>query len=941
MRVDSRRNIFAYGGKSLAFFLLMALVPGRAWSQEYRHAAGPGVVRSEERSIAGIWGFRLDPTGAGILDKGVAPARQFPETILLPGSTDQAGFGYPNHAITSLRLTRMHQYQGAAWYDKKIFVPAAWKDKEIFLSLERAHWQTRVWVDGHPAGARESLSTPHVYDITAWAVPGTWQDIRIRVDNGRIFDIGMPHAISEETQTDWNGIIGKMMLEARDRVYLTNVQVYPDPVHKRVQVRLDICNRTGGPVRGVVALGASMQGITDIPPKRVSFSAEDSLQRLTVELPLGDTVRLWNEFHPALYRLKLSLDAGDRYRDSTSVVFGMRSVSTQGTRFFVNGEPTFIRADVNSEESPLTGYPSMDLTYWLRILRVCRNYGLNAMRFHSWCPPEAAFEAADRLGFYLQVENSDWRFNIGTDTAANRFLSDESDRILRTYGNHPSFMMFCEGNELVGPGRDTFLTGLLQRWKKEDPRHLYTGSSGYPQLPADQYHDLYGPRAQHWQEGLSGRLNKAPYRSDFDYTGVVRKYSIPIISHEVGQWCMYPDYRQIPEYTGILKPYNYALFRESLRDHHMLDQAQQFTMASGKFQVIQKKEELEALLRTPGLGGYQLLELQDFPGQGTAPVGVVDIFWHPKPYTNGPEFREFEGPRVLLLRTGSVIYTNDQSFKASAEVANYGEGTMRGVHVRWTLRAPDGRAFASGILDADSAAAGGPRPLGRLNIPLKRVDTATRLDLRLRATWRGGKKKGMTNHWSIWVYPKKLPPVPVKKSGVVIAREWNGQLREVLARGGRVLLLADTSKLAVGLAPSFSGISWNTVWSGMPPNLLGILCDPSSPALREFPTAYYSNWQWWDLVHHSAPILMDSLPLSVRPIVQMIPDWNHNNRIGLIFEAKVGRGRLLMTSIDLSSRLSDRPVARQMLYSLEKYVAGPYFQPTDSVSVQSINQLFK
>jgi hypothetical protein len=143
------------------------------------------------------------------------------------------------------------------------------------------------------------------------------------------------------------------------------------------------------------------------------------------------------------------------------------------------------------------------------------------------------------------------------------------------------------------------------------------------------------------------------------------------------------------------------------------------------------------------------------------------------------------------------------------------------------------------------------------------------------------------------------------------------------------------------MAPSFSGISWNTVWSGMPPNLLGILCDPASAALREFPTQYYSNWQWWDLVHHSAPMLMDSLPPQIHPIVQMIPDWNHNNRIGLIFEAKVGRGSLLVTSIDLTTRMANRPVARQMRYSLEKYAAGPGFHPLDSVSVQSINRLFK
>lgn len=891
-------------------------------------------------SVAGLWGVRLDPGDEGIPDKGVPPPTAFPRTMLLPGSTDQAGLGYPVQALTSLRLTRNVRYRGAVWYDKQVSVPAAWKGKEIFLYLERAHWQTRLWIDGHPAGERNSLSTPHVYDITAWAIPGERHDIRIRVDNSRIYDIGMPHTVSEETQTDWNGLIGRLELRAKDKLSLQDIQVYPETASGRVRVEATLENHTGAPRSGMLRLRV-LRGTTGVADRSLSFSAEDSVTKISAELPLGDHIRLWSEFHPHLYRLEASFGTDDGLSDSLSVVFGMRSFTTQGTRFYINGQPTFIRADVNSEESPLTGYPSTDTAYWMKVFRTCREYGLNAMRFHTWCPPEAAFEAADRLGFYLQVENADWRFDIGKDTAANGFLSRESDRILRTYGNHPSFMMFCEGNELVGPGRDPFLTGLIRRWEKEDPRHLYTGGSGYPALPADQYHDFYGPRAQHWKEGLTGRLNKAPYRSDFDYGSVVAKYPVPLISHEVGQWCVYPGYGQIAKYTGVLKPYNYALFRESLRDHQMLDEAERFTMASGKFQVIQKKEELEALLRTPGLGGYQLLQLQDFPGQGTAPVGVVDMFWDPKPYTNGQEFQEFQGPRVLLLRMPGAIYTNAQVFSADAEMANDGDGPMRQVRARWSLKYPDGRLYASGIWEKDSIPDGGPGALGVLSVPLDRIDTATRLEVLLQATSRDDTGSVLTNHWSIWVYPQKLPSVDLARAHVTIAHRWNTAVEKALDKGGTVLLLADTSDIASAMSPSFSGISWNTVWSGMPPNLLGILCDPTDPVLRDFPTQYYSNWQWWDLVHHSRPVRMDSLPDELRPLVQMIPDWNQNNRIGLIFEARVGKGRLLVTSIDLTHELETRPVARQMRYSLEKYVSGPYFHPRVSVSPEAIASIFK
>lgn len=906
------------------FSILFCLVCLAAWRPS----------RSQSISLAGIWQFRIDPLETGIQEHGVRPATAFANEILLPGSTDEGGYGFKNNTVTSLRLTRLFQYEGAAWYEKKVFVPAGWKDKVIQLFLERAHWQTEVWVNGIRAGKRESLSVPHLYDISSLLKAGRENTIRIRVNNSKIYDIGSPHAISEETQTNWNGVIGKLELRAFDKVHIAKVQVYPDVRGKQVQVKVAIINTTGHAVKGTISLRVADDDGYQGMVKEITFSGKDSLLRGKTTLSMGGKVKLWDEFHPSLYRLHVLLKADDHSLDEDSVVFGMRNFSVSGTQFMINGRPVFIRADVNSAESPLTGYPAMDVDHWMHVFRVCKDYGLNAMRFHSWCPPEAAFKAADRMGFYLQVENPDWRFNIGKDTAANRFLTEEADRILKAYGNHPSFMMFCEGNELVGPGRDTFLTSLIDRWKREDPRHLYTGSSGYPVMPDDDYIDLYGPRAQHWKEGLKGRLNAAPYRTDFDYSDVVSKYDKPVVSHEVGQWCMYPDFNQIAKYTGILKPYNYALFRESLGDHHMLDQASQFMMASGKFQVILKKEELEALLRTPGLGGYQLLQLQDFPGQGTAPVGVVDIFWDPKPYVTAEQFRQFQSPRVLLVRSPSFIFTNDETFKAVAEIANYGEGKMKNAVIGWKLTFGDGKPFDKGSFSKSDISVGGPVALGTISSSLKGIDKATRLDLTLAL-----KGSDITNHWSIWVYPKKLPPTDT--TNFLVAHAFNQSVKDVLQQGGRVLLLADTSEINSDLSPSFSGISWNTVWSGTPPDKLGILCDPAHPALKDFPTQYYSNWQWWDLVRHSRPMKLNDLPASFRPIIQMIPDWNKNNKIGLLFEAKVGKGKLLMTSMDLTKRMDERPVARQMLYSLEKYIGSDAFDPKVEISFQQISGLFK
>jgi hypothetical protein len=882
----------------------------------------------ERLSLAGIWKFKTDPFFTGISSNGVQMMPQLPEEITLPGSTDQAGKGIKTQDMTSLRLTRMYEYKGAAWYEKEIFVPENWTNKQIHLFLERAHWETSVWVNGVAAGKRESLSVPHVYDITALIQLGRKNTIRIRVDNNLIYNIEYSHAVSAETQTNWNGIIGRIELQAVDKVHVQEVQVYPQIAKQQAQVQIKIANYTGKAVAGTLKLIAP-----SIAPAQVSFQGSDSIISITSQLLFGPNMQQWDEFHPTLYTLRVQLQA-EKYVDTTSVVFGVREFGTEGTRFTINGRPVFMRSTVNCAEFPITGYPAMDTAQWSQIFTIAKAYGLNAMRFHSWCPPEAAFEVADRMGFYLQVENSDWRFTIGKDSAVNRFLAEESFRILDTYGNHPSFVLFCEGNELVGPTVKTFLGDLVTAWKKKDPRHLYTGSSGYPVIPEDQFHDFYGPRPQHWKEGLKGRFNIAPLNTLYDYAADVQKFKEPLMTHEIGQWCVYPNYNEIPKFTGVLRSYNYELFRESLREHNMLDLATAFTEASGKFQVIQKKEEIESYLRTPGMAGYTLLQLNDFPGQGTSPVGVVDVFWHPKNYTNSHAFSRFQSAIVPLLRTAAFTYTNNETFCADIELANFSKGPLANAAITWSLRYPDSTLYEQGRFTNLTVPVGSPFKTGSLAISLSKIHQATRLIVSVEV-------EGTTysNQWNIWVYPEALPKVLLKN--ILVAHAWNDNVKKYLQRGGTVLLLPDTSAIQSTADPVFSGISWNAVWSGMPPNLLGILCDPAHAALQQFPTECHSNWQWWDLTRHSKPFVLDHTQADFRPLIQMIPDWNTNKKIGMVCEAKVGKGKLLFSAVDLVHDLPQRPVARQLLYSLEKYISSRDFDPAAALNMEMIDALFK
>ena len=576
-------------------------------------------------SLAGIWNFKLDPLNVSIPVKGSNFVSKFPEEITLPGSTDQAGKGFKTQDMSSLRLTRMFEYSGAAWYEKEnIFIPESWKDQQLFLFLERVHWESQVWINGKFVGKEESLSTPHLYDITSYVKFGDWNTVRIRVDNGNIHDIAYTHAISAETQTNWNGIIGRMEIQAVSKVHIADVQIYPLQKEKRLKIVAQIVNYSNLPVKGDIRINCHFLNDSQdlhLKEKNTTFNSSDSLIHLVHYYDLGDKLYTWDEFEPNLYEIDYEIKCCGK-SDVRKIKFGIRDFGTKGTHFTINDIPTFIRGAVNSCEFPITGYPPMSYEEWKKVMKVYKDYGLNCIRFHSWCPPESAFQVADELGLYLQVENSDWRFTVGKDEATNAFYLDEAQRIFKEYGNHPSFAFFCEGNELVGKGCVDFLKEMLTEWKK-DSRHLYVAASGYPTVEGSDFFDFYGARPQRWQEGLKGRFNSQPLNTRYDYIDYVKKFSIPMVTHEIGQWCAYPDFNQISKYIGVLKPYNYELFREDLRNKKMLDQAHDFHIASGKFQVLQKKEEFESYFRTPGFGGYHLLQLNDFPGQGTSPVGVV------------------------------------------------------------------------------------------------------------------------------------------------------------------------------------------------------------------------------------------------------------------------------------------------------------------------------
>ena len=932
--------------------------------------AGCSVSQNETReklSLAGEWKFRIDSLDQGVENRWYNDLAV--ETVKLPGSMAENGKGdevtlktnwtgeivdksyftdkkyekyrQPGNIKIPFWLKPVKYYKGVAWYQKEVDLPQEWIGKDITLFLERPHWESTVYVNGKKAGVENSLAVAHQFEITDLLNPGK-NLISIRIDNRVVVPVGInSHSITDHTQSNWNGIAGDISLKATSKVFIRDIRVYPDLKGKKAKIIISLANKSGGSFKGEVEIHSESfnTSIQKLKSRTVSAVTESKDLQLVIDYPMGNKIEQWSEFKPSLYKLYVNLKGSKgELIDSESVDFGMREFKTNGTRFEVNGRQIFLRGTLECCIFPLTGYPPTDMISWVKVLQTFKNYGLNTVRFHSWCPPEAAFTAADKLGLYFQIECSSWANSgttIGDGASIDDFIYKEGDRIIAAYGNHPSFCMLAYGNEPAGANQNAYLGKLLTYWKAKDDRRVYTSGAGWPVIPENDYNLTAEPRIQRWGEGLQSIINREAPQTMFDYREIISKYTIPTVSHEIGQWCAYPDFKEIEKYTGVLKATNFEIFRESLTENNMGDQAEAFLMASGKLQALCYKADIEAALRTPGFAGFHLLQLHDFPGQGTALVGVLNPFFESKGYITPEEFRMFCNVTVPLARMQKLIYRNNEAFKATVEMAHFGEKPIEKAGIICQVTNEKGDTIHKEIFTKDRIEIGNCSEIGLYQMDLLDLKKAQKLTFEVRLA-----NTPYKNHWDFWVYPAKQE---ANAGRVLITDKLDKNAEGILSKGGSVLLLnfgKIRKERGAGIAIGFSTVFWNTAWTNnQPPHTLGILCDPKHPVFKDFPTEFHSNWQWWDPVSHSQAMILDGFPAELKPLIQPIDTWFENRRLALAFEAKSGNGKLMVCSIDLNNISDDRLVSKQLLVSVLNYMNSEMFNPRVEVDIIKIKKL--
>ncbi|MGA2061664.1 MAG: sugar-binding domain-containing protein [Thermoguttaceae bacterium] len=884
--------------------------------------------------LSGQWRFAMDRDDVGVKEQWFN--RELTDRINLPGILQSQGYGDEIGIDTpwvaglprDLRWYLLPQYKaytqpgnvkipflsqppkhylGVAWYQRDVDIPQAWQDKRVQLFLERPRWETTAWIDDRKIGSCNSLVAPHEYELGI--LPPGKHRISIRDDNRMILPYRPDgHSVSDALGATWNGIAGRIELIATSPVWIDDAQVFPNVADKKALIKVHIGNITGRAGSGTLTAGAAT--------KEVEWDEKGAQVELETALQAG--AQTWDEFHPTLQHLTLKL-ADEKADDQRQISFGLREIKAEGVKIMLNGREINFRGTHHGGDFPLTGYPATDVDSWKKIIQTCKDYGLNHIRFHSWCPPDAAFTASDELGFYIQPECGMWN-SFTPGNVISKMLELETARIERAYGNHPSFVLLSPSNEPAGRWQGV-LEPWTVNWYKQDPRRLYAENTGRANPRAD------GPQ----YAIFAVRGNRGWFGAD--YSAMLSGVKVPVLSHEVGQWCAYPDFDVIQEFTGYLRPGNYEIFRDSAAQHGVLDRNKDFAWASGKFQLACYKEEIEANLRTPGLAGFQLLDLRDYLGQGTALIGVVDAFWKPKSYVSARQFSRFCGPTVPLARMRNHVFRNSDTFDVDVEIAHYGPSPLSGAAPYWRIVDLTGKTAIEGTFPARDIPIGKNINLGKITVDLHQLTAPKQYKLVV-----GLADTSVENDWNFWLYPAEVDAtVP---ADVLVTGIW-GDAKNRLATGGKVLFTPAATDLDDTCPPLNNvPVFWNRQMNPKHEAMLGLWCDVKHPALAGYPTEAFCDWQWTDIVRGVRAINVEKVPPQLQPIVSAIDDWNRNYKLGVVFECKVGPGRLLVCAPDIQNNLENRSVARQLRRSLLDYMAGEQFQPPVTLTVQEADALW-
>ncbi len=892
--------------------------------------------------LSGKWSLYMDE------EKKNSLPLSYPDTINLPDTTSHAQKGKKNTNRDTGYLTDTYRFEGYAWFRREIEITEDMLNKEFTLILERTR-KTTVYINGEKVGYADSLCTPHRFELEN--ITAGKHELVICVDNTD-YPTGGGHLTSPDTQTNWNGITGEIALLVRRKEQIDNVMIFPDIEKNGV----------------AVTYTSSFDGVISAKILGHPWINVDVRKGLNSFFYIAEEkLPLWDEYNPNVLTLVIEInDEEERY------TFGMRKIEADGMKIRVNGNETFLRGKHDGLVFPLTGFAPTSVEEWKKVFATVKEYGINHYRFHTCCPPEAAFTAADEIGIYMQPELPFWGTVPDEITDEQQFLIDEGFRILKEFGNHPSFAMMTLGNELWG-NKDV-MNGILKGYKELDNRHLYSDGSNNFQFWPDvlEYSDFFSGVRLSRERLIRGSYAmcdaplgfiqtdkpKAGYSYDYlikpeavEATGgtggkILIQYGTgvkeveaeggmglipeaPVITHEVGQFYSYPDYREISHYTGSIKAENIAIYQEKAAERGLSEYTGKYHLASGALSVECYKRECEAALLTENMAGFQLLDIQDFPGQGTALVGVLNSLLEPKAFVTGEQWRDFCNDTIVAARSEKLVFSANDKIEFEPVLSTTNPRHKAGHNIICTVTDSDGNIVNRQSIpltydmskNSDRLILSADR---KLCLDLSGIAIPEKYTLELEV-----ENIGIKNHYDFYVFPKTDIEIAdngitdgVKTIPFVHSEE---EAVSALKNGERTIYIPDSKDKLEGTYctdfwcyPMFSSIS-ESMGRRLPTGTLGCLIENRHPALKYFKADFHTTPQWFEPVMHCHCELLTGT--DINPIVQMIDNPHRAEKFGVIYEKETEAGKIFISSIRFSE-IKDIAEAKWLAKGIFEYLSS-------------------
>ncbi len=892
--------------------------------------------------LSGKWSLYMDEE-----KKDVLPA-SYPDEINLPDTTSHARKGKKNNNRDTGYLTDTYSFEGYAWFRREFDIAEEMLGKELTLVLERTR-KTTVYVDGEKIGYADSLCTPHRFNLEN--ITAGKHELVILVDNTD-YPTGGGHLTSPDTQTNWNGITGEIALVVRPKEHIDDVMIFPDIDKNGVAVT---CIST---FDGVISVKVLEQPWVNVDVKKglngFFYAAEEKLP-------------LWDEYNRNV--LTLVIEANNEEERYT---FGMRKIEADGMKIRVNGNETFLRGKHDGLVFPLTGFAPTTVEEWKKVFATVKEYGINHYRFHTCCPPEAAFTAADEMGIFLQPELPFWGTVPDEITAEQQFLIDEGFRILKEFGNHPSFAMMTLGNELWG-NKDV-MNGILKGYKELDNRHLYSDGSNNFQFWPDvlEYADFFSGVRLSRERLIRGsyamcdaplgfiQTDKPKAGYNYDYlikpeavetsggtggkiliqygTGVKEVEAeggmglipdVPVVTHEVGQFFFYPDYREISHYTGSIKAENIAIYKERAEEKGLSEYTDRYYRATGALAVECYKRECEAALLTENMAGLQLLDIQDFPGQGTALVGVLNSLLEPKDVVTGKQWRNFCNDTIVAAKSDTFVFKADDKIEFSPVMVTTNPQHKKAQILTCTVTDTNGNTASKKKLELPYDMSNNKDRIflyanEKITVDAKDITYPEKYTLKLEVT-----EIGVENSYTFYVFPETdvtITSEGITKCGKTIRFVHSEEEAVSALKNGEKTVYVPTSEGKLEgtyctdfwCYPMFSSIS-ESMGKRLPTGTLGCLIDNNHPVLKSFASDFYSTPQWFEPVMHCHCEVLTGT--DIEPIVQMIDNPHRADKLGVIFEKETEAGKIFISTIRFDE-ISDKPEAKWLAKDIFEYLCN-------------------